>query len=592
MSIMHPLMKQREGRLINQRLQNKMKQEGFDYLILQEPKNIFYITGYLPLVGVSIAVLPAEGDPTLVISTLESYDAKCVTDNVEIKEFLSWVFIDNGTRECYQDKGDIMDPDDPIRLALETVDLKNLSGKVGYEQPTISRSLYVGLTTRIPEEKLSDCSMVLKTARMRKTPWEIKMVKTAAQSLEKVYEATARELKPGMPEGLIQKYFVQYSAEFDDLGILGRKHGLIPAVGPYYGLCGMPRGYTLKAGDVIKFDVGFDYFGFNSDIARTYAVGGVASDEVCEIYDTLYKANRLAVSKLKPGVKCSEIYKTAREYVENSRLIKHYPRGHVGHSVGCDSSAEEYPTLSPQSDIVLEAGMTFSLETPYSATYGAPVLGGFNIEDTFVITEDGHEAFTEMPDNIFGKKRTGGEYVPPVRVNDYLAGKTLVDTPDDSYIVLEDMIRGKKTALYILRFYGCKLTRYEIDLLKREYDKIIGKGAQVIVAVQSSRAVMLQEITDHPLPFEVICDPKGKLAEKFGIGVADGIEQLSGPKTEEKMKICEERNIVHGYDEGNPNQLPGVVFFDEKGEMVKVIKGTEGGDVPDPDETAAILESL
>ena len=33
----------------------------------------------------------------------------------------------------------------------------------------------------------------------------------------------------------------------------------------------------------------------------------------------------------------------------------------------------------------------------------APVTGGFNLEDTHVITADGHDSFTTMSDNIFWK---------------------------------------------------------------------------------------------------------------------------------------------------------------------------------------------
>jgi len=47
--------------------------------------------------------------------------------------------------------------------------------------------------------------------------------------------------------------------------------------------------------------------------------------------------------------------------------------------------------------------MVVCLETPYSGTGGAPVHGGFNLEDTHLITANGHDSFTTMPDNIFWK---------------------------------------------------------------------------------------------------------------------------------------------------------------------------------------------
>lgn len=402
----HPLMEKRENDLIISRLQSLMKKNNMDYLILQQPKDIYYVTGYIPIVGTSFAVVPVEGQVTLIISTLESQDAWCCTKNINIKEFMSWVFIDDGTPASWCDKGEIMNPNDPINLTLETIDISSLQGNIGYEKEFITASICEKLFEAIPKEKFVDCMQLLNEARMKKTPWEISMVKIAATQLEKVYEAVAAELVPGMPEYKIMQAFTKYSAEFDELGLLGRNNSFIPAVGPYYGLCGMPRGYILKEGDIVKFDVGYTYLGFNSDIARTYAVGKT-SIEAEKIYETLYEANRLAVGMLKPGNKCSDVYAVAREYVEShSEYIKHYPRGHVGHSVGCGLGAEEYPQLSSKIDFVLEPGMTFSVETPYSATGNAIVHGGFNLEDTFVITENGNEAFTELPIDIYGTKNT------------------------------------------------------------------------------------------------------------------------------------------------------------------------------------------
>ena len=165
----------------------------------------------------------------------------------------------------------------------------------------------------------------------------------------------------------------------------------------------MPRGYILKEGDVIKFDVGYKYLGYWSDIARTFAVGGTAPDKGIEVYETLYKANRLGVSMLKPGVVMKDIYNAIRQDVEKSSIIPKYPRGHMGHSAGSGVGPEVYPTIAPGTDYILEPNMVLCLETPYSAAGNAPVHGGFNLEDTHVITADGHISFTEMPNNIFWK---------------------------------------------------------------------------------------------------------------------------------------------------------------------------------------------
>ena len=401
---LHPVLAKRETALLRKKLQDEMKKHDLGYLLLTEPANVFYATGYMPLVGTSYAMVPAEGEVHLIISTLESADAYASTQEVDVREFMSWVFIDNGTEESRKDKGDVMDPDAPIKIALDIFRSIPMDGKLGVEMGRISHHLYGSLMEALPQGTVVDGSIAVRDARIVKTPWEIDMLRLAAQQLDLAWKHMAVDIKPGMPAWKLDAMFIYYSGLLNlEHGTMSRNSSDLPAAGPYFGLCGMPRGYILQEGDVIKFDVGFKYLGYNSDIARTFAVGGTTSDAVMEVYDTLYKANRLGVSMLKPGVPMKDIYNAVRADVEKSRLLPKYPRGHVGHSIGCGEGAEEYPTLAPKTTHILEPGMVVCLETPYSATGNAPVKGGFNLEDTHVITETGIESFTEMPDNIFWK---------------------------------------------------------------------------------------------------------------------------------------------------------------------------------------------
>lgn len=399
---LHPALAKRESARLREKLQNEMKRYNLGYLVLTEPANVFYATGYMPLVGTSVAVVPAEGAVHLLISTLESADAYASTVDVDVREFMSWVFIDNGSEESRQDKGDVMDPDAPVKMALDIIKNTPMDGKVGVELGRITHHLYGALTAALPEGTVVSGSAAIRDARIVKTPWEIDMLRLAAQQLDLAWKHMAVDIKPGMPAWKLDAMFIYYAGMLNlEHGTMSRNSTFIPAAGPYYGLCGMPRGYILQKGDVVKFDVGFKYLGYNSDIARTLAVGGTAPDEVTEVYQTLYRANRLGVAMLKPGVPMKDIYKAIREDVERSRLIPKYPRGHMGHSIGCGEGAEEYPTIAPTSTHILEPGMVVCLETPYSATGNAPVKGGFNLEDTHAITADGRESFTTMPDNIF-----------------------------------------------------------------------------------------------------------------------------------------------------------------------------------------------
>jgi Xaa-Pro aminopeptidase len=103
----------------------------------------------------------------------------------------------------------------------------------------------------------------------------------------------------------------------------------------------------------------------------------------------------------KPGVTLAEIYNKVVSVVESSNILKKYPRGHVGHSIGINPGLEEYPQISPDSTTVLQPGMVFSFETPYYGNRNASITTGpINIEDSLAITETGMERFTHVNDNL------------------------------------------------------------------------------------------------------------------------------------------------------------------------------------------------
>lgn len=400
-----PLLAQRDHKTMIERIQNAMKKNGFEYLILTHVQDTFYATGYMPLMPSAVSLIPAEGNAILIVSTLESEAASCLTsDEVEVRAVRSWVFIDDGSPGSRTEKGTIIDPDGAVGVVLEYLTRKSLNGKIGINKSIVTKRFWDKLISIVPEENFDDCSQMLLDVRILKTPWEVDMLRLAAQEAEKVYKQVADDLEPGMPAWKIDALYVYYSAKSNlSHGAMSRRHVFLSSQGVHYGLSGMPRGYILKKGDVIKLDAGYRYLDHTSDIARTVVVGGEASEEVQELYRTLYNAYRIGVDMLKPGVKFKDIYWAIRNDVEKSHLIPKYPRGNMGHSVGCGHHAEEYPTISSDREITLQPGMVICLETPYSGIGNAPVHGGFNIEDTYAITKTGNEAFTTAPDNIFGR---------------------------------------------------------------------------------------------------------------------------------------------------------------------------------------------
>ena len=116
-----------------------------------------------------------------------------------------------------------------------------------------------------------------------------------------------------------------------------------------------------------------------------------------KIYNIAKEANLAAIAKVKPGVAAKEIDLAARDYITKAgygELFLH----RTGHGLGL--SVHEEPYITPVNDLILEEGMTFTIE-PGIYIEG---VGGVRVEDDILVTKDGCRVLTktskELKDNI------------------------------------------------------------------------------------------------------------------------------------------------------------------------------------------------
>ena len=197
-------------------------------------------------------------------------------------------------------------------------------------------------------------------------------------------------VKPGVSEKEISarlEYLKNiYGAEcksFDLITITGKKTSL-----PH----GVPSDDIVREGDFFTFDFGSVYEGYHSDTTRTVAVK-YATDEMEKIYDIVLKAQLTALEKIKPGVKCCEVDKAARDIITAEGYGEYF--GHsTGHGVGLD--IHEAPTVSAKSETVLKSGMIITDEPGIYL----PDKFGVRIEDMICVTDSGYKNFVSLPKEL------------------------------------------------------------------------------------------------------------------------------------------------------------------------------------------------
>ena len=380
-----------------EKIQRAMEQKGLDSLILTTPENVFYATGFAsPFMyraaaapGTDIAIVNRTGKVTLICAQWSIGGAQEQTKgDVEIIGYPTWIYIEDFDGKAGGQKEVQPDMYKTFRMAVDVVKGYKENAVVGVESASLPYDKYVFLMGCFGKDHLVDCNQMLIRLRAIKMPWEIDILRYSAQIAEKMMNHTMKNTEVGMSEADIMRIWRQCAYDFTG----GHEHLYTyeaHTLGTEYWSTAIPREKKLVEGDVVRLDGGVNIYGYLSDLGRTYAVGKTVSEDKKRIFETLLKARDAGVEMMKPGTRFCDIFHEVMRVCKEGALPQ-YVRGHVGHSISLGPS-EEYPMLSPGNEEVLEPGMVLCFETPYYSSQ----FHSYNLEDTILITENGHELFTD-----------------------------------------------------------------------------------------------------------------------------------------------------------------------------------------------------
>ena len=143
--------------------------------------------------------------------------------------------------------------------------------------------------------------------------------------------------------------------------------------------------------DIFPFE---EKTGYYADMTRTVSKGE-PSPEIIDMYDALYEAKRIGISKVKAGISGAAVHQSVvdffkeRGYESNTRGFIH----NLGHGVGLQ--VHELPTVGP-SGTALKAGNVITIEP--GLYY--PGIGGVRLEDIGAVTSRGFDKFTTFPEEL------------------------------------------------------------------------------------------------------------------------------------------------------------------------------------------------
>jgi Xaa-Pro dipeptidase len=150
---------------------------------------------------------------------------------------------------------------------------------------------------------------------------------------------------------------------------------------------------VIGAGETVVVDIGGPTaLGYNSDSTRTYATGEVSAG-IRDAYAALERAQQAAVDAVRPGATAESVDAAARRVLEEAGLAERFIH-RTGHGIGL--SVHEQPYIVAGNELVLEPGMTFSIEPGIYF----PGEWGARIEDIVAVTDDGVEPLNRRPHGL------------------------------------------------------------------------------------------------------------------------------------------------------------------------------------------------
>jgi Xaa-Pro aminopeptidase len=348
------------------RARTRMAELGIDTVLLSVGPDLPYLTGYeaMPLERLTMLVLPAEGDATLVVPRLE---APRVTERPGVFTIRAWD-----------------ETDDPVAIVAGLV---GGAAAAAIGDRTWARFL-VDLQAALPSTRFTRGGEVMGPLRARKDAAEIEALRRAGAAADRVAVA----LQAGEIE-LVGRTEAEVSAE---LGRRLRAEGhhrvnfAIVAAGanaasPHH----EPGDRVIQEGEVVLCDFGgtmvdADGVGYCSDITRCVHLGEPPA-ELAEAYAVLLDAQQAAVAAALVGTPCEEVDATARRIITEAGWGEQFIH-RTGHGIGIEEPEDPY--IVRGNDTPLEAGHAFSVEP------GIYVSGrfGFRLEDIVVAADAGPDS--------------------------------------------------------------------------------------------------------------------------------------------------------------------------------------------------------
>lgn len=369
------------------RVKQRMAAEGLDVLIVTEPANIYYLTGYdaWSFYTTQALVVFQDADLPLWIGRLMDALTARVTTYLPDDRVVPYpdIYVNARDRHAAQFIAE--------RILAEAPKARVVGVEMGAYYYTARD--HAELVKAMPNARFKDAELLVNWVRFVKSDAEIAYMRQAGEITDRMMARAIEVAKPGVRECDVAAAL--YEAQMTGTPSFG---GLPATSPPHMGFGARAREphpiFTDRPIDpqsVANIEVSGCRLRYHAPMSRTIYFGTPAQS-YRDLASWVIEGLNAALDVVRPGIACEEIELAWRRILSAHGIEK---ESRLGYSIGAAYTptwGERTASIRPGDRSMLEPGVAFHL---MAGLWLADT--GITITQSFVVTERGHEALTRTP---------------------------------------------------------------------------------------------------------------------------------------------------------------------------------------------------
>jgi len=344
------------------RLRKAMADNNLDGMLITQPENRRYLSGFTGSAGVLI-VTPERQAIATDFRYYKQVQGQCP----------GWDLLQVG----YDFEGRMLD-------VLRSLELGGRS--VGFEAANVSvDQLHRWERALKGHAQLVNTIHFVEKMRMTKDESELNAIRCAVALADEALDHIYDWIQPGMTE---RQVAWELESFMRTRGAARAAFEIIVASGPNGALPHLrPTDRVIQAGEPVVMDLGCVVDGYCSDVTRTVCLGGPKDDRYVEVWELVLRAQERVEAGVQAGITGVDGDKLARDVIAEAGYGDYFGHG-LGHGVGL--AIHEEPRFSLAYPDEIAPGAVLTIEPGIYL----PDWGGVRIEDMIVVRQDRVEVLT------------------------------------------------------------------------------------------------------------------------------------------------------------------------------------------------------